>query len=115
MHQRALDGLVLPIHDHRLGATAIEFEFENGVVSGFRVQDARDLSWIQAQRERVLAGAIKHRGNLASAANTARLVLVARGTRLGFQKVLFNDFFFSSSCHNLIPIHKNNLLTDVSS
>ena len=44
VQQRALDGLVLPVDDHGLGAfAAVEGEIENRVVSGFRVQDARHL------------------------------------------------------------------------
>src|ERR1700686_1546593 len=59
VQQRPFDGLVLPVHDHRLGALAtIESQIKNGVGASLRVQNARDLARIKAYRHGVLTGAI---------------------------------------------------------
>ena len=53
------------------------------------MQNARDLARIERHRQRVLAGAIHHAGNLAAHAHPAGHILVARGARLRFQNVAF--------------------------
>ena len=54
VQQLALDRLILPVHDHGLGAfAAFDREIENGVVAGLRMQDARDLAGIERDRQRV--------------------------------------------------------------
>src|SRR6185369_17954612 len=76
VQQRALNRLVLPIHDHRLGALAINGKIENCVVTAGRMQNARHLAWIDADRNRVLAGAIYHSRDLPAPAHSSRFVLV---------------------------------------
>ncbi len=52
VQQMALDGLILPVHDHGLGAlAAFDREIENGVVSGLGMQNARDLARIERHRQ----------------------------------------------------------------
>ena len=111
VQQLALDRLILPVHDHGLGAfAAIDREIENRVVSGLGMQNARDLPRIERDRQRVLAGAVDDAGNLAAHAHAAGLILVARGARLRFQNVVF----IVAVAINF-DSYKNNLLTDVSS
>ena len=85
------DGLVLPVHDHGLGAFAtIESQIENRVVAGLGMQNARDLARIEADRHELLAGAVNARpGILPLTAHAAGVVLVAATPRLRFQYSCF--------------------------
>ena len=111
MQQLALDGLVLPVHDHRLGAlAAIERQIENCVVAGLRVQDADDLRG-STLPERVLPGAV----------NTAGILPLARTRRASFllpavRALRFQLLFSRCRRHKFDSfLAKNNLLTEVSS
>src|SRR5437879_8581846 len=99
VQQRAFDRFVLPIDDHSLAALAIQGQIENSVVTSLGVENAGHLPRIHADRHRVLAGAVDHRGNLSAAAHSAGMVLIARLARLRFQKI---DLGFRLGCcsHN---------------
>ena len=91
VQQMALDGLILPVHDHGLGAlAAFEVQIENGVVAGLGMQNARHLAWIESHRKRLLARAIDDAGDLAALTHPAGHVLVARSPRLRFQNIAFS-------------------------
>ena len=90
VQQTALDGLILPVHDHGLGALAtFDGEIENGVVPGRGMQNTRDLARIERDRQRLLARAIEDGGDLAALAHAAGDILVARSSRLRFEYVDF--------------------------
>ena len=62
MQQVALDGLVLPVHDHRLGLLAIQRDVEDGVMPGLGMQNSVDLLGVDGDRPGRLAGAVKDGG-----------------------------------------------------
>src|SRR5581483_6635158 len=85
VQQVALDGLVLPVDDHRLaGGAALDREIEDGVVAGIGVEDAGDDFGIDRNGDRGLARTVDDGGDEAFAANAACVVLVElAGARLG--------------------------------
>jgi hypothetical protein len=92
------DGLILPVHNHRLGALAtVHSEIENRVVTALRVQNAQHMPRIHAHRLRIFAGAINHGGDFAFAPHPPGMILGPRLARLRFQNILFqssrHDFF----------------------
>ena len=106
VQQIALDGLILPVDDHRLGRLpASQSEIKNRVVAGLGVQDARHMPRIHADRERFLARSIHHGRNLSATAHGARVVLRPRFARLRFEYVLFQcschkfQFLSDKDCH----------------
>ena len=84
MQQRSLDGLVLPVHDHCLGAFAVQIEIENCVVAGLGVENSRDLPWVKAHGFGILASAIDHGRNFSAPSHPAGFILIARFTGLRF-------------------------------
>ena len=110
VQQMALDGLVLPVHDHGLGAlAAFEVEVENSVVASLGVQNARHLAGIESHRQRFLARAIDDAGNFA-ALRTRRATFLLPGVRVCASRTLL-----SVAVAIIFHSYKNNLLTDVSS
>src|SRR5690348_1137080 len=95
VQQGALDGLMLPVHDHGASAFAVEGQIEDGVVPGSRLQNARDLLGIERHRDRVLLGAVHHSRHQAAAAHAPGYVLAAALPRLGFEYIAF----FVCGCH----------------
>src|SRR5690242_4833533 len=95
VQQGALDGLMLPVHDHGASAFAVEGQIENGVVPGSRLQNARDLLGIERHRDGVLLGAVHHARHQTAAAHAPGYVLAAALPRLGFQYIAF----FVCGCH----------------
>src|SRR5947209_1453594 len=88
VHGGALDGLVLPIHDHGLCGSVSYLEVEDGVVSGLRVQDLGDLLGLDLDGDRRGAGAVNDGRDLSGAAETAIVVLVRATCAL----CCFNEF-----------------------
>ena len=87
VQQRALDGLVLPVHDHGLGAFAASTARSKIVL--WPVSECRmRVTWRGStrDRQRVLAGAVEHAGNLAAHAHPAGDILVARGVAVALLK-----------------------------
>ena len=77
VQQLALDRLMLPVDDHRLGnGRAFDVQVEDGVVTGVGVQNLGDDPGVDRYRDRILSGAINNGGNLAGDANAARRILV---------------------------------------
>src|SRR6185369_17946394 len=109
VQQRALDRLILPVHDHGLGFFAIEGQIKNSVVTSLRVKDGLHLPWINRNRQSIFACAINHRRDFAVTPHTPRSVLISRSARLRLQHIARG-----CSRHNLF-LYKNNLLTEVSS
>ena len=89
MQQVALDRLILPIHDHGLGFVAIHRQIENGVVAGFRIQNARNHARVYADGKRVFARSIHDRRNLSLPAHAPCIILRPSFSRLRFQYVRF--------------------------
>ena len=86
VQQIALDGLILPVDDHRLGRLAAsQCEIKNRVVAGLGVQDARHMPRIHADRQRIFARSIHHGRSLSATAHGARIVLRPCFARLRFQ------------------------------
>src|SRR5206468_12476022 len=63
VQKQAFDWLILPVDTHCLAPLAIQSQIENGVVTGSRVKNPRNLAWIKAHRERALPRAVNHPGN----------------------------------------------------
>src|SRR5260370_18061846 len=110
VRQRALDRLVLPVHDHGLGALTIHRKVKHRVVPGSRMQNARHLPRINTDRDRLLARAINHGRDLALTSHPAGIIFGAGSTRLGFEYALFG-----CRCSHNFDSYKNSLLTDISS
>ena len=51
VQQRALDGLILPVDNHRFGLLAADFQIEYGVVTAVGVENAADLLGIYGNRD----------------------------------------------------------------
>ena len=78
MDQLVLDGLALPVDDHGLGGgLAGNFDIEDRVVAGLgEAGSAKSASDPASTATGIVAGTIKHGGNLACGAHAARGILV---------------------------------------
>ena len=77
MQQVALDGLVLPIHNHGLGSRRFRnIQIKDGVVAGIRVQNFEDRLGVKRNGHGLLASAVHYGGDQAGDAHAARCIFV---------------------------------------
>src|SRR6185503_17629002 len=110
MDELILDGLALPFHDHGLGrGDAGNFDVEDGVVAGLRVEDPRDLLRIDFNGNGIRTRPVKDGGDFSAGANATRGILIELArSRLGYDdfRHLSLSFLYSgtgSSFQRLSP------------
>ena len=115
VQQCALDWLMLPVDDHRLGRFAARSHVENGVVTLLRVQDAADLLGIDAPWFAVPSRRHTARRESGRFLRKRRASFLLAGSlpRLGFYVLV--SLFCGCCSHNSRVLLQNSLLTEVSS
>src|ERR1700722_18582687 len=97
VHQLALDGLVLPIDDHGLGAAGADFQIKNRVVARIRMQNAGNLLGVYFHRNRGFLGAVEDAWNHSGDAYPAGRILI----EFALASLRCNYFLLS---HTFLPL-----------